>query len=147
MRDYLHKLIVFRIMTRFGSPLEFNDRRKEGLTDLELLLIDTFAQACRECSYHFDMFWDHDDYEHAQLIDYELLGKTIVALLRVSIDGSTLRRQNLPNQIFVWFLDMDNGKNDYIARLATETDLYLYLLLINQDSSDYHLLYNQSVAP
>ena len=127
VRDYLHKLIVFRIMTR----------RKEGLTDLELLLIDTFAQACRECSYHFDVFWDHDDYEHAQLIDYELLGKTIVALLRVSIDGSTLRRQNLPNQIF----------NDYIARLATETDLYLYLLLINQDSSDYHLLYNQSVAP
>ena len=134
-------------MTRFESLLELNDRRKEGLTDLELLLVDTFAQACHECSYHSDLFWDHDAYEQEQMIDYELLGKTIVALLRDSIDGSTLKRQNFANQIFVWFLDMADVKNDYSARLATETDLYLYLLLINQDSSDYHLLYHQSVAP
>ena len=149
VREYIHKLVLFRIILKF--VLRESERfisRNGSFTDTQMELINAYVEASDGGEGEENAVWHHDYNQYDQIVyDYQALGRKIVELLSEHCSLQQRKRRSLPQSVQVGLGRRSDWKSSsFIERLACEVDVNLFVALIEQYAEGDCKIREQPVA-
>ena len=149
VREYIHKLVLFRIILKFVFCESGRFISRNGsFTDTQMELINAYVEASDGGEGEENAVWHHDYNHYDEIVyDYQALGRKIVELLSEYSRLQQRKRRSLPQSVQVGLGRRTEWKSSsFIERLACEVDANLFVALIEQYAEGDCKIREQPVA-